>query len=70
MKYFTRKFFHTVVGEGASTSLNSLACWKAIGQPSLPPSPTFLTVFDDRSFRPHGIIPSFPMKLGGKLMCL
>jgi hypothetical protein len=48
----------------------SLACWKVIGQPILSPSPTLLTAFDGRSFRPHGIIPSFPMQLGGKTMCV
>jgi hypothetical protein len=48
----------------------SLACWKAIGQPVLSPSPTLLTAFDGHSFRPHGIIPSFPMQLGGKTVCV
>jgi hypothetical protein len=52
------------------TCIMSLACWKAIGQPTLSPSPTLFTVFDGRSFRPHGIVPSFPMQLGGKTMCV
>jgi hypothetical protein len=59
-----------VVDEGASTCVMSLACWKAIGQPELSPSPTLLTAFDGRSFRPHGIIPSFPVQLGGKTVCV
>jgi hypothetical protein len=59
-----------VVDEGDSTCVMSLACWKAIGQPELSPSPTLLTAFDGRSFRPHGIIPSFPVQLGGKTMCV
>jgi hypothetical protein len=33
-------------------------------------SPTLLTTFDGCSFRPHGIIPSFPVQLGGKTMCV
>jgi hypothetical protein len=66
MKTFTWNIFHTVVDEGASTCVMPLACWKAIGQPVLSPSPTLLTAFDDHSFRPHGIILSFPMQLGGK----
>jgi hypothetical protein len=49
-KKFTQNIFHTVVDEGASTCVTSLACWKAIGQPVLSPSPTLLTAFDDRSF--------------------
>jgi hypothetical protein len=31
MKNFTRNIFRTVVDEGASTCVMSLACWKAIG---------------------------------------
>jgi hypothetical protein len=69
-KTFTRNIFCTVVNEGASTFVMSLACWKAIGKPVLSSSPTLLTAFDSRSFRPHGIIPSFPMQLGGKTMCV
>jgi hypothetical protein len=69
-KTFTWNIFHTVVDEGASTCIMSLACWKAIGQLALSPSHTLLTAFDDRSFRPHGIIPSFPVQLGGKTVCV
>jgi hypothetical protein len=49
-KTFTRNIFRTVVDEGSSTCVMSLACWKAIGQPELSPSPTLLTAFDGRSF--------------------
>jgi hypothetical protein len=69
-KTFTRNIFRTVVDEGASTCVMSLACWKAIGQPELSLSPTLLTAFDGHSFRPHGIIPSFPVQLGGKTVCI
>jgi hypothetical protein len=69
-KIFTRNIFRTVVDEGASTCVMSLACWKAIGQPELSPSPTLITTFDGRSFQPHGIIPSFPVRLGGKTVCV
>jgi hypothetical protein len=69
-KNFTRNIFRTVVDEGASTCVMSLACWKAIGQPILSLSPTLLTAFDGHSFQPHGIIPSFPMQLGGKTVCV
>jgi hypothetical protein len=70
MKIFTWNIFRMVVDEGASTCVMSLACWKAVGQPILSPSPTLLTAFDGHSFRPHGIIPSFPMQLGGKTVCV
>jgi hypothetical protein len=69
-KTFTRNIFRMVVDEGASTCIMLLACWKAIGQPALSPSPTLLTAFDGHSFRPHGIIPSFPVQLGEKTVCV
>jgi hypothetical protein len=49
-KTFTRNIFRTVVDEGTSTCVMSLACWKAIGQPVLSPSPTLLTAFDNHLF--------------------
>jgi hypothetical protein len=69
-KTFTRNIFCTVVDEGASTCVMLLVCWKVIGQPTLSLSPTILTAFDGRSFRPHGIIPSFLVQLGGKTVCV
>jgi hypothetical protein len=57
-KSFTRNVFRTMVDEGASTCMMSLACWKATSQPNLSSSPTLLTAFDDRLFRPYGIIRS------------
>jgi hypothetical protein len=50
MKTFTQNIFRTVVNEGTSTCVMSLACWKAIGQPVFSPSHTLLTAFDGRSF--------------------
>jgi hypothetical protein len=70
MKTFTRNIFCMVVVEGASTCVMSLAFWKAIGQHVFSLSPTLLTAFDGHSFRPHGIIPSFPMQLEGNTVCV
>jgi hypothetical protein len=70
MKNFTLNIFCMVVDEGASTCIMSLACWKAIGQPILSPSPTLLTTFEGCLFQPHGIIPSFPVQLGEKTVCV
>jgi hypothetical protein len=70
MKHFTWNIFHTVVDEGASTCMMSLTCWKAIGELILYLSPTLLTAFNVFSFIPHEIIPSFPMQLGGKTVCV
>jgi len=59
MKYFTWNIFCTVVDEGTLNCVMSFSLWKAIGQPGLSSSPTWLMEFEDRLFRPHGIIPSF-----------
>jgi hypothetical protein len=69
-KNFTWNIFRTVVDEGASTCVMSLACGKAIGQLVFSPIPTLLTAFNGRLFRPHGIVPSFPVQLGGKTVCV
>ena len=68
IKLSFRKFniFRTIVDEGASTCVMSLACWKGIGSPVVVPSATLLTAFDGHSHRPHGIVPSFPIYVGGK----
>ena len=55
-----------VVDEGSSTCVMSLSYWKSLGSPKLVPSNTLLTAFDKRSFRPHGILPAFEIKLAGK----
>jgi hypothetical protein len=50
---------HTIIDEGASMSIMSLCCWKSIGSPLLSQSMNMLSAFDGRSFRPHGILPTF-----------
>eukprot|EP00253_Pinus_taeda_P034330 PITA_34330 len=45
-----------------------MSCWKAIGSPSTVPSPNLLTAFDGHSHKPHGIIPAFPICVGGKVV--
>ena len=55
-----------MVYQGASTCVISMCCLKYLGSPELVPSNTLLTAFDGRSFRPHGILPDFEIKLVGK----
>jgi hypothetical protein len=44
---------------------------KLLANLELSPYPIFIyTKFDDHSFRTHGIIPSFPIQLEGKTMCI
>ena len=38
--------------------------------PRAGPSNTLLTTFDGRSFRPHGILPAFEIKLAGKAVSI
>ena len=57
---------HTMVDEGSSTCVMSMSCWKSLGSLKLVPSNTLLTTFDKISFHPHGILPTFEIKLEGK----
>ena len=64
------KVFRTVLDEGASTSVLSLTCWKALGSPELVTSPTTLKAFDGRGFQPHGLISALVVELGGKTISI
>ena len=55
-----------VIDEGSATCVMSLPCWKDIGSPTLSKALTMLTTFKGHSFCPHGILPAFPVQLGGK----
>jgi len=55
-----------VIDEGASTCIMSVACWKAIGSPTLSQSPTTLEAFDGRESRPFGILQRLPISLEGE----
>ena len=66
--YWKANIFQIVIDEGASTCIMSLSCWNAIGSPFVVPSPTLLTAFDGHSHRPHAIIPTFPICVGGKVI--
>lgn len=64
-----QKLIHRmVVDEGATTSVMSISCWKALDSPPITPSPTILTMFDGRSFSPYGIFTTLPITLGGKIV--
>jgi hypothetical protein len=58
----------TVIDEGALTCVMSLACWKAIGSPPLNESQNTLKSFNGSTFKPYGILPSFPITLEGKMV--
>jgi hypothetical protein len=50
-----QKIHRTILDEGASTCVMSLACWKGLKSPALNKSATMLRAFDGRVFHPHGL---------------
>ena len=52
--------------EGASTCVMSLSYWQGLESPEIVSSQSMLKAFDGHVFKPHGIVPSFPVTLGGK----
>ena len=61
---------HTVIDEGATTSVMSLSCWEGLGSPKLSQSATMLTDFNGIYFRPHRILTSLKVQLGGKTITI
>jgi hypothetical protein len=55
-----------VVDEGVAMCVMSLVYWKYLGSLTLSKSSNMLNSFDNHSFFPHGILPTFPVQLGGK----
>ena len=60
----------TMIDEGAAASVMSLSCWKGLGSLELSKSVTMLTACDGRSVRPHRILPSLKVRLGGKTVAI
>jgi hypothetical protein len=58
-----KNIFRTVIDEGAWTCVMSLAFWKAIGSPPFNESQNTLKSFNGSSFKPYGVLPSFPITL-------
>ena len=65
-KVIGKNICRTVLDEGASTSVMSLSCWRAIGSPEINHSPTTLNAFDGRGFQPYCLLSSLQVELGGK----
>jgi hypothetical protein len=66
--FIDNKFFITVIDEGASTCVMSIAYWKAIGSPSLTKTCNTLKAFNGFGFKPYGVIPSLPITLEGEMV--
>jgi hypothetical protein len=56
----------TVIDEGASMCVMSIACWKSIGSPYLTKSHNTLKAFNGFIFKTYGVLPSLPITLEGK----
>jgi hypothetical protein len=61
-----QQIHRTILDEGASTCVKSLACWKDLKSPTVKKSSTMLRAFNGQGFHPHGILQSLPIQLGGK----
>jgi hypothetical protein len=56
----------TLIDEGASVSILSSVAWYALGCPQIAPVTQNLLSFRRRTSQPLGILPQFPVTLGGK----
>jgi hypothetical protein len=56
----------TLIDEGASVSILSSVAWYALGCPQLAPVTHNLLAFNRGTSQPLGILPQFPVTLGGK----
>ena len=65
-----RKVHRTVLDEGASTSVLSISCWRAISSPKITNLPTTLKYFDGQGFQPHGLLPALSVELGGNIVSI
>ena len=65
-----KQVHRTVLDEGAATCIMSFTCWQALGSPTLAASQTVLKAFDGHVFSPHGILTTFPIELGGKIVTI
>jgi hypothetical protein len=57
-----------LIDEGSSISILSSIAWKALGYPQLVPITQTLFTFNRRTSHPLGILPQFPVTLGGKIV--
>ena len=53
MKAIGKIIHHTILDEGASTSVMSLSCLRAIGSPEINHSPTTLNALDGHGFKDY-----------------
>jgi hypothetical protein len=64
----SKNIYRCIVDEGASASILSSSAWKALGSPELVSASHELLDFDRRPSEYLGILPQFPISLGGKIV--
>jgi hypothetical protein len=65
-----KNIFLTILDEGAATCIMSLSCWQALGSPTLVLSLIVSKEFDRHVFKPHGILTTLPIEIGGKTISI
>jgi hypothetical protein len=63
-----RDVTQTLIDEGESVSILSSISWKALGYPQLVSVTQNLLAFNRRTNHPLGVLPQFPITLGGKIV--
>jgi hypothetical protein len=62
--------YRCILDEGASTSILSFSVWKVLGSPKLVSISHELLAFNRCSSECLGILPQFPISLGGNILCV
>jgi hypothetical protein len=70
MQVFNTIIHRTIVYEGAYVFILSSNAWKDMVSPQLVSITHHLLDFNRRSSKPLGILPQFPITLGGKTICI
>ena len=66
----TRRIIHTIFYEGTSVNILSSTSWKVIGSPQLVLANDQILDFNRIPTTSLGILPHFPITLGGKTLCI
>jgi hypothetical protein len=68
VEFNSTNIYRCIVDEGASTSILSSSVWKVLGSPELVSASHELLDFDRRPSEYLGVLPQFPISLGGKIV--
>ena len=65
-----KTFFQTILDEGVAACIMSLSCWQYLVSPTLVSSSIVLKKFDGHVFKPHRILTTLPIEIGGKIVSI